>query len=38
MSQRPNIQTFRAWTVHLAAWLDRRTEQMEATVATDDAR
>jgi eukaryotic-like serine/threonine-protein kinase len=33
MSQRPNIPTFRAWTVHLEAWLDRRTEQMEATVA-----
>jgi serine/threonine protein kinase/tetratricopeptide (TPR) repeat protein len=33
MSQRPNIPTFRAWTVHLAAWLDRRPDQMEMTIA-----
>ena len=34
MSQRPNIPTFRAWMVHLAAWLDRRPDQMESTIAT----
>jgi eukaryotic-like serine/threonine-protein kinase len=34
MSQRPNIPTFRAWTVHLAAWLDRRPDEMEATIAS----
>ena len=34
MSQRPRIQTFQAWTAHLTAWLDRRSDDMAATVAT----
>ena len=34
MSQRPRIQTFQAWTAHLSAWLDRRTEDMMSTVAS----
>lgn len=34
MSQRPNIPAFRSWTVHLAAWLDRRPDQMNETIAT----
>jgi len=33
MSQRPRIQTFQVWTQHLAAWLDRRGDDMVSTVA-----
>ena len=33
MSQRPRIQLFQEWTVHLAAWLDRRVEDMMGTLA-----
>jgi TolB-like protein/predicted Ser/Thr protein kinase len=34
MSQRPRIQAFQAWTSHLQAWLDRRIDDMVATVST----
>jgi tetratricopeptide (TPR) repeat protein len=32
MSQRPRIQTFHVWTQHLAAWLERRADDMLSTV------
>jgi hypothetical protein len=34
MSQRPRIQLFEAWTAHLGAWIDRRVEDMTATLGT----
>ena len=34
MSQRPRIQTFQAWTLHLGAWLDRRIDDMVATISS----
>jgi hypothetical protein len=32
MTQQSRIQTFQTWTAHLAAWLDRRTEDMTTTL------
>jgi TolB-like protein len=34
MKQRPRIHTFQAWTAHLGAWLDRRTDDMISTIFT----
>ncbi len=33
MVQRPNLGSFHTWTLHLRAWLDRRTDDMMSTVA-----
>ncbi len=33
LAQNPPSQTFRAWTAHLGAWLDRRVDDMITTVA-----
>jgi TolB-like protein/tetratricopeptide (TPR) repeat protein len=32
MSQQSQLQTFQTWTSHLAAWLDRRTDDMTSTL------
>jgi TolB-like protein len=34
MAQQSRLQTFQTWTLHLAAWLDRRTEDMISGVAS----
>jgi serine/threonine-protein kinase len=37
MKQQPNIKAFQPWTLHLAAWLDRRTEDMISTLTAFDS-
>jgi TolB-like protein len=32
MSQKPHIPAFQKWTLHLTAWLDRRTDAMHSTL------